>query len=110
MHSRIPVLAAALLVVVASGCTYGSRMEARAACQKWLADGGKATYPEKYPSFTIRSMVEKRERWIRSCEFESETSQYLGLSPDGLNPGDIIETREEVPESRVVKRFRYPSR
>ena len=109
MRSRISVLAAALLGVVASGCTYGSAMEAETACRQWWSEGGKATWSEEMPAL-VGSWEQTNERWIRACKEEPKTSQWLGISRVGLKPGDVIDKLEEVPAPKVVKRFRYPSR
>ena len=109
MRSRISVLAAALLGVVASGCTYGSAMEAETACRKWIIEGGKATWTWEVPVL-IGSYERTGEGWIRSCKEEPKTSQWLGLSRVGLKPFDVVLKVDEVPAPKVVKRFRYPSR
>ena len=109
MRSRISVLAAALLGVVASGCTYGSAMEAETACREWMSKGGTATFKAEgfYDPFRINS--------IRVCVEERQTSQWLGLSRLDVEPGEVV-GESGVRGSRVrrlkevSKRFRYPSR
>ena len=104
MRSRISVLAAALLGVVASGCTYGSAMEAEAACKEWLAKGGTATFKAEgvYDRLTTNS--------IRVCIEERQTSQWLGLSRLDVEPGEVVSGHGVRRLKEVRKRFRYPSR
>ena len=102
MRCHVPVLAAALIGVVTSGCTYESSMEAEAACKKWWAAGGKATFKAEYYGL-------HREQWIRSCVDEAKTNQWLGVSRVDIKPGDVI-PKNEIPRREVENRFRYPSR
>ena len=104
MRSRISVLAAALLGFVASGCTYGSAMEAEAACKEWLAKGGTATFKAEgvYDRLTTNS--------IRVCIEERQTSQWLGLSRLDVEPGEVVSGHGVRRLKEVRKRFRYPSR
>ena len=102
MRSHIPVLAAGLLAVVASGCNYGSSMEAEAACRQWWSEGGQATFKDEYYGV-------HRERSLRFCVDEDKTSQWLGVSRPDVKPGDVL-PQDEIPRKEVVKRFRYPSR
>ena len=117
----IKLLALLSLLALAS-CSYPSKYEAKAACGEWEKKGGKYIYvrykdnqislagkylageltPDEYlqaPKYT-----EDKSR-IRFCQHESETRQYIGWDR-GTKAGEKYYSGE-LPDKKIVKRFRY---
>lgn len=113
MNLRSPWFLIAVLLAI-SGCnSYGSRLEARNACQKWASKGGSYVehYSERDYSFATKKYEEKRveeKKQLRRCLTEDRTDQLLGLEMTALRDGDKVprDFSRNYGE-QVIKRFRY---
>ena len=133
MGSRVSLAIALGIGVALTGCSsYGSRTEARIACQQWKEGGprfryeGPVVYKELPPNtlkpgeirrYDFGELAGMSERQIvesntRSCETEETTKQVLGwvrIPPKGWD--HVYPDRGMRDWERVVsKRFRWPSR
>ena len=111
-----------LPLLALSSCSYPSKYEAEAACDRWARKGGKYIYvrykdnqtslagkylageltPDEYlqaPKYT------EYKYKTRDCQHESETRQYIGWDK-GTKAGEKYYSGE-LPEWKIIKRFRY---
>lgn len=122
MLKTIPILLLPLLV----SCSYGSMYEAKQACDKWKADGGKytqqgETYSTKCHKWitlynsdlgTICADEEvvttptSYELDLRGCKYEPETNQFLGWQIVDASPGQVL-TIDQKTNSKISKHFRF---
>lgn len=100
---------------------YPSKVEAQTACRDWAKRGGAFTYdnihPDMMPSDEVWKMLDKetRDEYLkpylgvasdrRYCKSEKETRQFLGYQ--GGSKGAHYTSRENIPQAKIIKRFRY---
>ena len=123
MGSRVSLAIALGIGVALTGCSsYGSRTEARMACNKWKKEGPRFRhtkwtykptvwmYSKGTPEFATPDG--ETESTTRSCETEEATKQVLGwvrYPPKGWD--HVYPDGRMLGWERVVsKRFRWPSR
>ena len=91
-----------LLLVLITGCKYGSKYEANEACKKWVSKGFKYQY-ESYYSAILNGNS-------RRCRLEADTNQILGFEKKGLKRKfysySALEKLNNL-EEKVVKYFRF---
>ena len=93
-----------LLLVLITGCKYGSNFEANEACKKWKEKGDKKNveieagwnydYDKNGEMINIEQNYISKEVNSRSCKIEESTKQYLGFE---LKSG----------EKKLKKYFKY---
>ena len=110
MGSRVSLAITVGIGVALTGCSYGSRTEARIACQQWAKEGRLFRF--KIWSADLTTPVKEGETTSRSCQTETATNQVIGwerIPPKGWN-----HLYQDVGmagwNKSVVKRFRWPSR
>ena len=89
-----------LILLLLTGCKYGSYKEASDACKKWVEKGDKYSYKNYYGNII--------ENEIRDCLPEEVTEQILGIE----YPNITSRFYENAPTrnrsiSKVKKRFQY---
>ena len=87
------------IAVLITGCSYGSKYEAREACNEWQKGGTQ--YMKKigdYPS---------RTSYNRYCDDEPETKKILGFENKAIKAGKTYQYDKLPGESKVTKRFQY---
>ena len=91
-----------LLLVLITGCKYGSKYEANEACKKWVSKGFKYQYETYYS--------ENNNGNSRRCRLEADTNQILGFEKKGLKRKFysyyLLKELNQLKE-KVVKNFRF---
>ena len=102
-----------LSLVAVTGCsqTYPSKLEAMQACFKWDANSDSFTYQLERGN-SLKETIHKR-----SCRFESETNQWLGIEITNFASvkrkfnGKTYYSRDTMPKlgikREVVRNFRF---
>ena len=92
-----------LLLVLITGCRYGSKYEANEACVKWALKGFKYEYENYYGTIYDGNS--------RRCFYESDTNQILGFEKKGVKRKfySKILVEEELNQLRekVYKHFKF---
>ena len=91
------------ILLLLTGCKYGSYKEAFDACKAWKQKGGEYSYPgyERRRSYDIRSCRnEKITKRILGVEYTNVKAKYYSSDPFKFIPNTSRETT-------VIKRFKY---
>ena len=115
----IPILiASALITGCSSNSTFGSKLEAKQACERWVKGVPKHSVLDdthSYHTWTGAGM-----EWVeitvspdselldsRKCTYESETNQFLGFVRG--NPRKVYDNVKQIKKIqwRVLRRFQY---
>lgn len=103
---RLLLIPLVFFLVSCSTNNYGSRAEAKSACDKWTKKGFVIRWKSKYfNQVKDTGLGEAPSKW---CVYEKETRQYLGYSYYEVKKGKIYSSANDIPDARgIEKRFRY---
>tara|TARA_B100001248_G_C27010556_1_gene287431 strand:+ start:56 stop:355 length:300 start_codon:yes stop_codon:yes gene_type:complete len=97
---RLLLIPLVIFLISCENNNYGSRAEAKTACEKWSKKGFIIKWEWEYSG-----LGEAPSKW---CVYEKETRQYLGYSYYRVKKGKIYSSANDIPDNRgVEKRFRY---
>ena len=113
-----------LSLLALASCGYPSKLEADSACDEWVTRGGEYFYLRdsdeglyggatsdyltgkiSVEEFRRRHKFVREKSWVRRCEHEVETRQYLGWD-SGIKAGTEY-TPGTSSGGKIVRRFRY---
>ena len=115
-----------ILPILLVGCSgkYQSRSQAYSACNEWADKGGVAKYLYKTVEFLdpnmdfnnpsidfdkIRAKTITKTRYLRFCELERETNQFLGGTYYKLKKSKTYTEKEirDLNQTKIIKNFKY---
>ncbi len=94
-------------LLVGCSTSYPSVRQARESCEQWSLQGDRRMWSDVTSEDLKKGdQGQWHYRYARSCVYEDETTQFLGVEGQLITPGGETHDKSYVLNERVVKNFK----